>query len=153
MTSYAPHQSTAISLPLEYFHSQSTGDGIWSLVCNVTPHNVACTKAITWIIRSSYIFFNQIEFIFVQFIKCSTQFSESVSDVCTLVPYISPSTLWYAQKWGCNIFFANINRIELKGALMPIWKPIWQKFHSIVYFLKYRHPRYMKCLFTNIQKR
>ena len=38
LTSYAPHQPTASLLSLEYFHPQSTANGILSLVCNVTPH-------------------------------------------------------------------------------------------------------------------
>ena len=38
LTSYAPHQSTANLLSLEYFHLQSAGDGIWSLGSSVMPH-------------------------------------------------------------------------------------------------------------------
>ena len=38
LTSYALHPSTAIFLPWKYFHPQSTGDSIWSLGFNDTPH-------------------------------------------------------------------------------------------------------------------
>ena len=53
--------------------------------------------------------------------------------------------------------------IDLEGTLMQIWKStnifVFTKKNmskishcTIIYFLSYAHPRYMKCLFTNMQK-
>ena len=69
-----------------------------------------------------------------------------------------PKVLW---TWTTR----NHNNIPLfKDTLMQIWKPIYISLSSHennmpnilhynnIYFLSYTHPRYMKCLFTNIQK-
>ena len=88
--------------------------------------NVARTKAITWIISSTWIFFIQIEFILVllNLVKlCLIQ----VNLVIYLLLYVLylrliystkySLTVWYVKKWGCNIIFSNNSSSVLWGYL------------------------------------
>ena len=64
---------------------------------------------------------------------------------------------------NANVYNCSSKKLtSLKDRLMQIWKSISLSSHknntpkvsnhSNIYFLSYAHPRYMKCLFTNMQK-
>ena len=97
LTSYALHKSTVKLLSLEYFYPQSTGDGTWSLDCNVTPHiePTAFAERKIWSLFDGENFLSLLSLDFVNRRNCSllasTLFGVKVNLVKVLVMY----TFWH----------------------------------------------------------